>query len=550
MNKYVAFFARHRKKTVAAVAFLSLLAFLLYPLGSPQFRIVFDEQKIAYKKAFLDSLRQEFAQREESGRRPNIVLIVADDLAWSDISLQGNAQVSTPNIDALARRGVQCTQGYISSPICSPSRAGMLTGRYQQRFGYEYQPHARYPNNRLEYYAYKWFIARGDWRVSDRLPVPLPEDMLRQGLPPTEIILPEILKTQGYATACIGKWHLGTSSFTLPLQRGFDYHYGFYEAYTLYYADTASARIVNQRHTDFSDQFIWGKARTGNCAIYRNDKVVEDTTYLTHKQADEAVEFIRANKERPFFLYVPFLAPHTPFQAPKETFDKYAHISDRNRRVYCALIDELDRAVGKIRTEISQQGLDSNTLIIFISDNGGARYTGATDNTPFKGGKFSNFEGGLRVPFIWEWQGVLPAGLVYEQPVSSLDIVATLSRFLQFRLPQERPYDGVDLFPYFTAQYPADKAPHEALFWRSDYHKAVRKGNWKLIKDTKANLMALYDLSADKEEQKDQASTRADLVKELEAMLADWETGLIPPAWCNVMDYHIHDGERVYYFPL
>ncbi len=549
MNKYTAFFARHRKKTIALVAFLSLLSFLLYPLGNAKFRIVFDEKKIAYKQQYLDSLRKASAQREESQKRPNIVLIVADDLAWSDISLQGNAQVPTPNIDGIARRGVQCTQGYISSPICSPSRAGFLTGRYQQRFGYEYQPHARYPKNRLEYYVYKWFIARGDWRVSERLPVPLPEDMLKQGLPPTEIILPELLKTQGYATACIGKWHLGTANFTLPLQRGFDYHYGFYEAYTLYYADTASARIVNQRHTDFSDKFIWGKARTGNCAIYRNDKIVEDTTYLTHKQAAEAVEFMRQHKDEPFFLYVPFLAPHTPFQAPKETFDKYAHISDRNRRVYCALIDELDQAVGKIREEITRLGLDENTIIIFMSDNGGARYTNATDNTPFKGGKFSNFEGGLRVPFLWEWKGVLPAGVVYNEMVSSLDIFATISQILQIQLPQERPYDGVNLLPYLRGEK-AGEAPHESLFWRSDYHKAVRKGNWKLIKDTKANLLALYDMSQDKEEQKDQASARADLVKELETMLSDWETGLIPPAWCNVMDYHIHDGERVYYFPL
>lgn len=552
MRKIVDFFARRPKTSLIIVALVGLLVFLLYPLGSPQFRIVFDESKIKAKKEYLELLKtiyqsRNFEQRDYV-RRPNIVLIVADDLAWSDVSLQGNSLVPTPNIDGIAKRGAQLTEGYITSPICSPSRAGLLTGRYQQRFGYEYQPHARYPNNRLEYYVYKWFIARGDWRVSDRLPVPQPEDMLRQGLPPTEIILPELLKNYDYSTAIIGKWHLGTQHFTLPLQRGFDYHYGFYEAYSLYYADTSGANVINQRHTDFSDKFIWGKGRTGNCAIYKNTQVVQDSTYLTHKIADEAVNFIHENREKPFFLYVPFLAPHTPFQVPKETFDKYGHIADRNKRVYCALIDELDRSVGKIRDAISSHGLDENTIIIFLSDNGGARYTGAVDNAPFKGGKFSNFEGGLRVPFFIEWKGQIPANTIYTQPASSLDIFATICHILQIELPQDRPYDGVNLLPYLLGQN--TEAPHKALFWRSGYHKAVRFGDWKLIKDEKAQLKALYNIKNDKEEQQDLSAAEPARVAELEKMLQDWARDMVPPAWVNVMDYHIKDGERTYYFPL
>jgi len=552
MNKIINFLRRWRKTSIT-LAILSVLAvYLLYPLGSPQFRIVFDEAKIVAKKNQLDLLKavyqtRNFEQRAYT-RRPNIVLIVADDLAWSDVSLQGNSLVPTPNIDGIAKRGAQFTEGYITSPICSPSRAGLLSGRYQQRFGYEYQPHSRYPNNRLEYYVYKWFIARGDWRVSDRLPVPQAEDMIRQGLPPTEIILPELLKQYDYATAIIGKWHLGAHHFTLPLQRGFDYHYGFYEAYSLYYADTSGANVINQRHTDFSDKFIWGKGRTGNCAIYRNTQIVQDSTYLTHKIADEAVEFMQTHKDEPFFLYVPFLAPHTPFQVPKETFDKYAHITDRNKRVYCALIDELDRSVGKIRQKITDLQLDEETIIIFLSDNGGAKYTGAVDNAPFKGGKFSNFEGGLRVPFFMEWKNVIPAQVVYNQPVSSLDILPTICHALQIDLPNDRDYDGVNLLPYLLGE--KTDAPHQTLFWRSGYHKAVRHGDWKLIKDEKANLMALYNLKTDKEEQNNLADSQPKELAQLLQLLADWEKNTIPPSWCNVMDYHIRDGERVYYFPL
>jgi arylsulfatase A-like enzyme len=224
--------------------------------------------------------------------------------------------------------------------------------------------------------------------------------MVKMGMPPSEILLSEILQARGYATGIMGKWHLGAGDHAIPSNRGFDTQYGFYEAYSLYMADTSDPTIVNQRHSDFSDPFIWGKGRTGTCAIRWNNEVIEEKYYLTDRIAEEANTFITAHAKEPFFLYVPFLAPHTPFQATKAYYDKLGHIKDRNQRVYNAMILQLDDAVGSIIRHLEQQGLAQNTLIFFMSDNGGAHYTHATDNAPHKGGKFTNFEGGLNVPFM------------------------------------------------------------------------------------------------------------------------------------------------------
>ena len=216
------------------------------------------------------------------------MLILADDLSLMDVSCYGGKNVQTNNIDRLAAEGVRCTEGYISSPICAPSRAGLLTGRYQQRFGFEINIHERYPKNRLEYFVYANLLNTGNWKVAKHndWAIPTFEDMHKQGLPPTELLLSELLKTRGYATGAFGKWHLGYNNSALPTNRGFDYHYGFYEAFSLY-APVEHQNIINQKLDDFSDPHIWGKARTGNCAIRKNDSIVQETQYLTHKIAQE-----------------------------------------------------------------------------------------------------------------------------------------------------------------------------------------------------------------------------------------------------------------------
>lgn len=552
---------RRRWLGLVALALVPGLVFLLWPLRARPGRITVDQAKLAAKQAFLLQAvpsgqpvpqavppeRQPDRQPERQPDRPNVILILADDLGQSDVSLYGGTAVPTPRIDSIGRRGAMFTEGYITSPICSPSRAGLLTGRYQQRYGHELQPHDRYPRNRLEYYVFKYILARHDWRTADMIQYPAFEDILQQGLPASELTLAELMKKHGYATAIMGKWHLGASDASIPLHRGFDYHYGFYEAFSLY-ADPSAPDIINQRHSDFSDHFIWSAGRTGNCAIHRNNDVVEEKVYLTEKIARESVVWLEQNRDRPFFLYVPFNAPHTPFQVPRAYFDRFPQVADRNRRVYLAMISALDDGVGAILDGVERLGLSRRTLIFFLSDNGGATYTGAADNAPLRGGKFTNFEGGIRVPFLLQWEGTVPAGTRITQPVSALDVMPTVAAATGSALPVDRPYDGVDLRPWLVGG--RGGAPHEALYWRSEYHKAIRQGDYKLIQDDKVGRAVLYDLKADPGETRDLAAARPEVVRRLLEQLAQWETGLVSPLWPRVMDYRIRDRGDEFYFPL
>ncbi len=264
---------------VLVLAFL--LGFGLWPLGNPSYKIVFDSDKIDFRKAFL----QQKQVHTDSNLLPNVIIILADDLGLMDVSCYGGKNVPTKNIDAIAKNGVRFEEAYITSPICAPSRAGLITGRYQQRFGFEINIHERYPKNRLEYFVYANLMNTGDWKVARHSDwaVPSFEDMHKQGLPPTEFTLAEILKTKGYSTAAFGKWHMGYNETAIPINRGFDYHYGFYEAFSLY-APIDNKEIVNQKLNDFSDPHIWGKGRTGNCAIRKNDSIINENVYLTTKR--------------------------------------------------------------------------------------------------------------------------------------------------------------------------------------------------------------------------------------------------------------------------
>lgn len=535
------------KKALALTAVLllcSLLAFLLWPLSSEDWTIDAEPQAVTGKQQYLRSL----ASSGGSETDPNIVIILADDLGKTDISLYGRPPIRTPNIDSIGLKGVTFDEGYISSPICAPSRAGLLTGRYQQRFGFEYQPHDRYPKNRLEMLVYRHFIAKGDWAVAEQTSFPPLSEVVKNGIPPSEVLLSEILSARGYATGIFGKWHLGAGEQAIPSNRGFGTQYGFYEAYTLYMADTSDADIINQRHRDFSDPFIWGKGRTGTCAIRLNGEVIDEKYYLTDRIAQEANAFIRANAERPFFLYVPFLAPHTPFQATRAYYDRLGHIGDRNKRVYNAMIWQLDDAVGSIISQLTQLGLMDNTIVFFLSDNGGATYTEATDNHPLKGGKFTNFEGGLNVPFMMRWDGHLNPRTRFPYPVIALDVFPTVLDALGIALPDDRAVDGRSLLPYLREDGP--KPVHEGLFWRSGYSRAIRFGQWKLVTDLHSGNMALYDISIDKNEQHDLHEQRPDVVRQLRERYSEWDHGMMPPKWPRVMDFRFRDGERDFYFPL
>lgn len=522
-------------------------AFLFKQIQSDKFRIYFDEKLIEGKKEYLQQPVANVAQI----KRPNVILILADDLGQTDISLYGNQQVSTPNIDAIGKDGVIFGEGYISSPVCSPSRAGLLTGRYQQRFGHEFQPNHRYLKNMAEYYGFKMLPRFKPLMPIKSTEVPPTEERLRQGLPPSEITLAELLKKYDYKTGIVGKWHLGAADFAIPTARGFDYQYGFYEAFTLY-APKNDPNIVNMPiRRDFMDQHEWKTAegRTGNCAILRNCcERQEENKYLTDKLTDEAISFIDRSGAEPFFLYLPYNAPHAPLQVPKEYYAQFAHIKDPVKRIYAAMIKNLDDQVGRLMHHIDSMGMAENTIVVFLSDNGGASYNGTTDNAPYKGGKLTNFEGGIRVPFMMKWKNHIPPGTVYNYPVISLDIFATIAGVVGIDMPADRVYDGVNLIPFVNAkeQQPA----HDKLFWRSEFNKAIRKGDYKLIINEYDNVNLLFDIKNDKEEQHNLYEQQPQVVQQLLKELESWENDLVKPLWPRVVNYVYKDeqGKYVYAF--
>jgi arylsulfatase A-like enzyme len=529
--------------------FLLLLlpfSYLLLPLSSRDFSITVDQDMLSRKKDFLTFLRNRAAGEEPADRRPpNILIILADDLGKTDISAYGSPFVETPHIDALGEEGVRFNEAYCTAPICAPSRASLLTGRYQQRFGFELQPHDRYPKNRLERALYRFLLRKENWVVSDAASFPRQDDIKRQGLPPTEITLGELFRSMGYATGIVGKWHLGTEESFDPNNRGFDYQFGFYEAFSLY-ADIDDPDIVNFRHDHFANRHIWKKGRTGSSAIRRNGEVIQQDGYLTTVIAEESVRFIREHHASPFLLYVPFSAPHTPFQVTREYHDLYSHVQDPNKRVYYAMIRALDDAVGAIMESLREQCIDEETLVFFASDNGGATYTGATDNGPLKGGKFSYFEGGLNVPFMMRWKGHVQSGREYSNPVSLMDIFTTAVSAASGVLPADRVYDGVDLLPFVAGEKAG--SPHESLLWRADFNRAVRRGAWKLIVDSREGTAELYNLEYDKGELF--GTVDSEMIPELQGVLRLWEEELMPPLWPKIMDYRFTIDGVDYFFAI
>ncbi len=529
---------------LTAISTLSLIIYLVIPLASRETKIYYNREMYDKKHEILDINR-----KHNNVNTPNIVIILADDLGKTDISLYDQAEITTPRIDSIGTNGVTFNQAYCTSPICSPSRAGLLTGRYQQRFGYEMQPMVRYPRNRLEYLYAKHVLDMGNWKIREMMRYPSKEDVENQGLPESEITIGEMLQSAGYNTGILGKWHLGLDEEFLPHNRGFNYHYGFYEAFSLY-APEETPDIVNYKHDYFANRHIWKMGRKDYCSLVKNGTVIEDNEYLTYTLAHETINFIEKSHDenKPFMVYVPFSAPHTPFQAPISHYEKLSHIKDENKRVYYAMILALDEAVGMILDKLEELHIDNNTLIFFASDNGGAVYTGATENAPLKGGKMTSFEGGLNIPFMMQWKGVIPRGKIYDKPVSLVDIFKTVSDETHCQLPNDRVYDGVNLIPYI--QNKKDGSPHETLFWRCDYSKTVLKDGWKLIIDEKRNRFFLYDLKTDHEEKNNIAFKHADIVRELMKELRAWEDGLADPLWPNVIEYRHEEDGHEYFFAI
>jgi len=518
------------------------VGYLLYPIASSEHAIVFDTEAVARKQVFLEGITPT-AEPE----RPNILILLADDLGKMDCSIYGGTRLETPNIDALAERGALFTQAYATSPTCSPSRAAMLTGRYQQRFGYETQIMTRYPRNRLEHYGAQQFIDWGNWRMVDDPTFPRQEDIERQGLPPSEITLGALLGAHSYDTGYIGKWHLGETEHFHPHRRGFDYEYGFYEAFTLY-APEGAQDLAEFRLDMYEDRHMWTQARTGACAIRRNGEVVEDHGYLTFSLANECMNYMEQHQDDPFALVVAFNAPHAPFQAPRDYYDKFAHIEDHGERIYAAMIAALDDAVGQIAAKTEALGIADNTMIWFASDNGAATYTGVSDNAPLKGGKFTYFEGGVNVPMSLTWPARIEAGAVCHEPVSLMDVFTTSAAAAGAALPVDRRYDGVDLIPLLAGEDAT--LPRDALYWRAHHALAVRQGDWKLIRDEEFGRELLYNLVDDKYESADLAAEHPARTRQLGSRLSAWAEPLAPPRWPRLMDYRFEFDGVDFYAPI
>ncbi len=443
-------------------------------------------------------------------RKPNVIVILADDMGYADIGVHGCKDIPTPNIDSLARNGVRCSNGYVSHPYCSPTRAGLLTGRYQQRFGHEFNPGP--PTNRTP----------------------------GVGLPLTETTMADRLKAAGYKTGLVGKWHLGHAEDKFhPLNRGFDEFFGF----------------LGGAHS-------YLRSGSGPAAIFRGRQEVQETEYLTDAFAREGVAFIDRHAKEPFFLYWAFNAVHGPMEAADKYLKRFPDIKDQKRRTYAAMLAALDDGIGRGLAKLRELGLEENTLIFFTSDNGGPEAVNASDNGPFNGVKGTTWEGGIHVPFLVQWKGRVPAGKVFDHPVICLDILPTSLAAAGVRTPLSQPspplgdvrgrgqgqgFDGVNLLPYLQGQKP--DAPHEVLYWRFGGQMAIRMGDWKLVKPAAGRGQAggggaalrrqkatvegalLFNLRDDIGEQMDLAPKHPEKVRELASAWQRWNAELAEPLW-------------------
>ncbi len=410
--------------------------------------------------------------------RPNVLVIVADDLGYADVGFQGGKDIPTPNLDKLASRSVRCTSGYVTHPFCSPTRAGLLSGRYQQRFGHENNP--------------AW----------------LPADTVA-GLPLSQTTIPQVLKTAGYTTGCIGKWHLGAHPQFHPNKRGFDEYFGMLGGGHIYLPGAKGG-----------DEY--------NIPMDRNGAKEPLEGYLTEVLGREAGAYVQRHKKDPWFLYLAFNAPHTPLQSPPALLERVKHIADETRRGYAALVVGLDDAIGSTFQALRESGQEENTLVFFFSDNGGPISVTHCQNTPLRGAKGTVFEGGMRVPFLVSWPAKLAGGKDYAQPVSSLDVFPTAAALAGAKIPESVRLDGVNLLPHLTGEKSA--APHERLFWRTGGGAswAMREGRYKLVRFAKQPDQ-LFDLEADLAESKDLAAEKPEIVARLKVPLEAWNAELIAP---------------------
>lgn len=432
---------------------------------------------------------------------PNIILLFADDAGYADFGFHGSTKMKTPNLDKLAKQSVRFTQAYVTHPTCGPSRAGLITGRYQYRFGYE-------ENN-----------------VPGFMSAVSAADGAEMGLPQDEVTIADYLKQQGYATAFFGKWHLGGADRFHPTKRGFDEFYGFRGGARSYFSYTEEPREpMNKLERGF-----------GNFE--------EHNGYLTDVLGEEAALFIekKGTEKKPFFAFLSFNAVHTPMDAKEEDLNQFPELNG-NRKTVAAMTLAMDRAVGKVLDKLAALGIDDNTLVVFTNDNGGPSDKNASSNHPLSGIKATHLEGGLRVPCLMKWPGKIKPNTVYQNPISTFDLLPTFFVAAGGDMPSLKDIDGVDLMPYINGDN--TQHPHEVLFWKRDARAAMRKGDWKLIRfpDRPAELFYLPD---DIKEHNNLAASEPERYKKMYKELFQWEATMERPRWLLKKSYEKEDIERM-----
>ncbi|MDZ3833619.1 MAG: sulfatase-like hydrolase/transferase [Sphingopyxis sp.] len=461
-------------------------------------------------------------------RRPNIILIVVDDLGYNDISLNGGGVaggiVRTPNIDALAREGAHFTTAYAANATCSPSRAAMMTGRYPTRFGFEF---TAVPVQFAENLAHGDGV--GPLRAifhKDRITPDIP-DYPDMGVPASEVTIAELVKQAGYHTLHIGKWHLGEAPALQPQAQGFDESLAILAGGAMFLPEDDAQAVNAKLPWDPIDRFLWANLR--HAVTFNGGKRFHPQGHMTDYFADEAIKAIEANRNRPFFLYLAFNAPHTPLQATRADYDRLSGIKDHKTRVYGAMIAQMDRRIGDVMAKLKQLGIDDNTLVLFTSDNGGAWYTGIPDlNAPYRGWKATFFEGGTRTPFFLRWPAHIAPGTRRADMTGHLDIFATIAAAAGAALPRDRVIDSENIL--------AGPAKRAALYWRSGDYRAVRAGDWKLQVTKRPEKARLYNLATDPTEQHDLAAIEPARVAELRAMIAAQNRDMAKPIWPGLIE--------------
>ncbi len=530
MRELLEFFGKSRWRSIALVA-VAIIGGGLWTLKS----------NIIYVPRFIESIKDPISPPKEVvwdraepadrsvDSRPNIVLIMVDDLGFNGLSYVPKGQdkglhvgglVDTPNINSIAYEGLNFDQAYTASGTCAPSRAGLMTGRYPTRSGFEFTPGPAMAIGLLaRENTEKGRTANARVYKHPGIEIPHHNEL---GLPISAPIFPERLKSVGYRTLMIGKWHLGAGEGMKPHERGFDEYIGFMPGQALYAMPNDKSVVRAKLKFDPFDKVF---RAVGTFALRDEEEDrFRPGKYMTDYFSDEAVKVIDANKDRPFFLFLSYNAPHTPLQALKTDYDALDHIEDHRMRVYAAMIKAVDRGVGQVLDKLEAEGLSDNTIVIFTSDNGGSQNVSLPDlNAPLRGYKGSFFEGGVRVPFFMKWPQEIPAGTTDIRPVAQMDLFPTLANVTGFDLPENIPLDGRDLLDEST--------PRDELFWRNGDFRTYRKGDWKLHWMGQTDKVWLFNLATDPFERANVADTHPDKLSAMMAALRMLDEEQADPLW-------------------